>query len=103
MRGRTEILALFFCLVTATTTFASTVTYDHRAIVIDGKRRVLVSGSIHYPRSTPDMWPDLIQKSKDGGLDVIEIYVFWDLHEPVRNQVLSSSSFFFSVAVLKLL
>lgn len=33
------------------------------------------------------MWPDLIQKSKDGGLDVIETYVFWNLHEPVRNQV----------------
>lgn len=34
------------------------------------------------------MWPDLIQKSKDGGLDVIETYVFWNLHEPVRNQVI---------------
>jgi hypothetical protein len=33
------------------------------------------------------MWPDLFQKSKDGGLDVIETYVFWNLHEPVRNQV----------------
>ena len=33
------------------------------------------------------MWPDLIQKSKDGGLDVIETYVFWNLHEPVRGQV----------------
>ncbi|KAL8496694.1 hypothetical protein ACS0TY_020394 [Phlomoides rotata] len=32
------------------------------------------------------MWPDLIQKSKDGGLDVIETYVFWDSHEPVRGQ-----------------
>ncbi|KAK6936028.1 Glycoside hydrolase 35, catalytic domain [Dillenia turbinata] len=72
--------------VVAMTSFAATVTYDHRALVIDGKRRVLVSGSIHYPRSTPDMWPDLIQKSKDGGLDVIETYVFWNIHEPVRNQ-----------------
>lgn len=36
------------------------------------------------------MWPDLIQKSKDGGLDVIETYVFWNVHEPVRNQVLLS-------------
>ncbi|KAE8672290.1 hypothetical protein F3Y22_tig00111847pilonHSYRG00125 [Hibiscus syriacus] len=35
-------------------TFASTITYDSRAIVIDEKHRVLVSGSIHYPRSTPD-------------------------------------------------
>uniref|UniRef100_A0A3Q7HAV3 beta-galactosidase n=1 Tax=Solanum lycopersicum TaxID=4081 RepID=A0A3Q7HAV3_SOLLC len=28
------------------------------------------------------MWPDLIQKAKDGGLDVIETYVFWNGHEP---------------------
>ncbi|CAO2814443.1 unnamed protein product [Amaranthus hypochondriacus] len=73
--------------VLITTSFAAyNVTYDHRALVIDGKRRVLVSGSIHYPRSTPEMWPDLIQKSKDGGLDIIETYVFWDLHEPVKGQ-----------------
>ncbi|XP_074587456.1 beta-galactosidase 6-like [Curcuma longa] len=32
------------------------------------------------------MWPDLIGKSKDGGLDVIETYVFWNLHEPVQGQ-----------------
>ncbi|PKU80113.1 Beta-galactosidase 6 [Dendrobium catenatum] len=65
---------------------AANVTYSRRALLIDGKPRVLISGSIHYPRSTPEMWPDLIQKSKDGGLDVVETYVFWDLHEPVRNQ-----------------
>lgn len=41
------------------------------------------------------MWPDLIQKSKDGGLDVIETYVFWNLHEPVRNQVCSSRIYSF--------
>lgn len=39
------------------------------------------------------MWPDLVQKSKDGGLDVIETYVFWNLHEPVRNQASLFSSF----------
>lgn len=33
------------------------------------------------------MWPDLIEKSKKGGLDVIDTYVFWDLHEPVQGQV----------------
>ncbi|KAL0417735.1 UNVERIFIED_CONTAM: Beta-galactosidase 8 [Sesamum radiatum] len=77
---------LLFLAVTTPFCFGANVTYDHRALVIDGKRRVLVSGSIHYPRSTPDMWPDLIQKSKDGGLDVIETYVFWNLHEPIRGQ-----------------
>ncbi|PSS10279.1 Beta-galactosidase [Actinidia chinensis var. chinensis] len=33
---------------------SSTVTYDGKVLVIDGKRRVLQSGSIHYPRSTPE-------------------------------------------------
>lgn len=60
----------------------ATVTYDDKAIVINGKRRILISGSIHYPRSTPEMWPDLIQKAKIGGLDVIQTYVFWNGHEP---------------------
>ncbi|CAH1433045.1 unnamed protein product [Lactuca virosa] len=28
------------------------------------------------------MWPDLIQKEKEGELDVIQTYVFWNGHEP---------------------
>ncbi|KAH9321654.1 hypothetical protein KI387_016293, partial [Taxus chinensis] len=86
-------LILALCLTILFTGFhqvqhvsSAKVTYDSRAIVIDGQRRVLISGSIHYPRSTPEMWPDLIQKSKEGGLDVIETYVFWNIHEPVQNQ-----------------
>ncbi|GJN30924.1 hypothetical protein PR202_gb19270 [Eleusine coracana subsp. coracana] len=47
---------------------AANVTYDHRAVVIDGVRRVLVSGSIHYPRSTPD-----IEKNSDEQ----ELFVTW--------------------------
>lgn len=35
------------------------------------------------------MWPDLIQKAKDGGLDVIQTYVFWNGHEPTRGNVMS--------------
>ncbi|KAK9131144.1 hypothetical protein Sjap_011631 [Stephania japonica] len=60
----------------------ASVSYDHKAIIINGQRRILISGSIHYPRSTPEMWPDLIQKAKEGGLDVIQTYVFWNGHEP---------------------
>ncbi|KAF8401121.1 hypothetical protein HHK36_014425 [Tetracentron sinense] len=62
------------------------VTYDGGAIIINGERRVLFSGSIHYPRSTAQMWPDLIQKAKEGGLDAVETYVFWDRHEPRRRE-----------------
>ena len=31
------------------------VSYDHRSLVINGRRRILISGSIHYPRSTPEV------------------------------------------------
>ena len=34
------------------------------------------------------MWEDLIQKAKDGGLDVIDTYVFWNVHEPSPGNVL---------------
>ncbi|KAF3439717.1 hypothetical protein FNV43_RR17995 [Rhamnella rubrinervis] len=75
------LFTVFFCVSSATE-----ISHDGRAITIDGQRRVLLSGSIHYPRSTAQMWPDLIRKAKEGGLDAIETYVFWNLHEPVRRQ-----------------
>lgn len=41
------------------------------------------------------MWPDLIQKAKDGGLDVIQTYVFWNGHEPSPGKVMGNDTFFF--------
>lgn len=38
------------------------------------------------------MWPDLIQKAKDGGLDVVQTYVFWNGHEPSRRQVVTDAA-----------
>ncbi|KAE8715673.1 Beta-galactosidase 5 [Hibiscus syriacus] len=72
----------FVLIVSESQVVQSSVTYDRKAIMINGQRRILFAGSIHYPRSTPDIWEDLIQKAKDGGLDVIETYVFWNVHEP---------------------
>ncbi|KAF4364158.1 hypothetical protein G4B88_029135 [Cannabis sativa] len=78
-----KLLALFLmALFMAPELMICTVTYDRKAILINGQRKILISGSIHYPRSTPEMWEDLIQKAKDGGLDVIDTYVFWNVHEP---------------------
>ncbi|XP_028787785.1 beta-galactosidase 16 [Neltuma alba] len=62
------------------------VTYDGRSLIINGEHKILFSGSIHYPRSTPEMWPSLISKAKEGGIDVIQTYVFWNLHEPQQGQ-----------------
>ncbi|KAA3486172.1 beta-galactosidase 15-like [Gossypium australe] len=65
---------------------ALNVTHDSRSIIIDGNHRIILSGSIHYPRSTAQMWSDLIRKAKEGGLDAVETYVFWNAHEPARRQ-----------------
>ncbi|XP_047970770.1 beta-galactosidase 3-like [Salvia hispanica] len=73
---------LLFLLLNSFPNIFCTVTYDRRGLVINGRRQILFSGSIHYPRSSPDMWEGLIQKAKDGGLDAIDTYVFWNLHEP---------------------
>ncbi|KAF6990304.1 hypothetical protein CFC21_007509 [Triticum aestivum] len=62
------------------------VTYDGRALVVKGTRRMLFSGEMHYTRSTPEMWPKLIANARKGGLDVIQTYVFWNVHEPVQGQ-----------------
>ncbi len=60
---------------------SSAITYDGRSLIINGQRTLLISGAIHYPRSTPDMWPGLLKESKAAGLNCIETYVFWEGHE----------------------
>jgi len=36
------------------------------------------------------MWPDIFKKAKQGGLNVIQTYVYWNIHEPVHGQVMSA-------------
>src|SRR4051812_46896064 len=63
----------------------SQVGYDSRAVTTDGRRALILSGSIHYPRSTPLMWPELMRRGKEAGLNAIDTYVFWNLHERRRG------------------
>ena len=66
------------------------VSYDHRAITINGVRTMLISGAIHYPRSTPGMWPYIMKMAKNNGLNTVQTYIFWNFHE-VRQGVLDFS------------
>ncbi len=59
--------------------------WDERALLLDGERTFLLSGAIHYPRSTPEMWPGLMREARAAGLNAVETYVFWNLHERVRG------------------
>jgi beta-galactosidase len=61
------------------------VSYDHRALLIDGERTLVLSGAVHYPRSTPAMWPGILRHMRQSGLNTVETYVFWNLHERKRG------------------
>ena len=84
--GSKILLLALFALLNISNTYGKVVTYDGRSMIINGTRQLLFSGSIHYPRSTPEMWPDLIKKAQEGGLNLIQTYVFWNIHEPVQGQ-----------------
>ncbi|XP_062166454.1 beta-galactosidase 15-like [Alnus glutinosa] len=86
MMASSIFLFIFAFYLFGLPSFALNVSHDGRAITIDGERRILLSGSIHYPRSTPGMWPSLIKKAKEGGINTIETYVFWNAHEAQRRQ-----------------
>ena len=62
------------------------VTYDGKSLFVNGRRELLFSGSIHYTRSTPDMWPVILERARHGGLNVIQTYVFWNAHEPEEGK-----------------
>jgi beta-galactosidase len=50
--------------------------------VLNGHPYRVLSGAIHYFRVHPDQWADRIHKAKLMGLNTIETYVPWNLHEP---------------------
>lgn len=52
------LLLLLHSLLLWELVLGANVTYDHRALVLNGARRVLISGTIHYPRSTPEVSDD---------------------------------------------
>lgn len=56
--SRIPLLALFSLLIASAYAKKAkdpVVMYDARSLIINGSRELLFSGSIHYPRSTPDV------------------------------------------------
>lgn len=62
------------------------VSYDERAILINGERVLLLSGSVHYPRFAEAEWAHQLNLTRMSGLNMVQTYVFWNWHEPVKRQ-----------------
>ena len=48
----------------------------------DGKPYQIISGAIHYPRVPREYWRDRLRKARAMGLNTVETYAFWNVHEP---------------------
>lgn len=55
-------------------------------IYIHGKREKIYSGSAHYFRILPEQWKDRLIKMKEAGLNCVETYICWNLHEKKEGE-----------------
>lgn len=64
----------------------SRVRFAEKAVWIDGRPVQLLSGAIHYFRVHPAYWRDRLQKAAQCGLNCVETYLCWNLHEPREGE-----------------
>lgn len=62
------------------------VSFDGRSFFINDERALLISGSFHYPRAPRSEWNTILKEALYNGINIIQTYVFWDLHEPTNNE-----------------
>ena len=60
--------------------------FDAKGFLINGKRTFLVSAGLEYARIPHQLWYDRLLRLKRGGFNCIEIYTFWNFHEPHEGQ-----------------
>jgi beta-galactosidase len=64
----------------------STFEIDGKNFIFNGEPIQIISGAIHYFRVVPEYWKDRLLKLKACGLNTVETYVPWNLHEPKPGQ-----------------
>jgi hypothetical protein len=58
------------------------VTFDERAIMLNGNRSLFLSGSLHPVRATQESWATALDAAVRQGLNMVTMYVFWAAHQP---------------------
>ncbi|OWM76581.1 hypothetical protein CDL15_Pgr005545 [Punica granatum] len=53
----------------------------------DGQHFQIIGGDLHYFRVLPEYWEDRLLRAKALGLNTIQTYVPWNLHEPKPGKI----------------
>lgn len=48
---------------------------------LNGEKFKVISGAVHYFRIVPEYWRDRLEKLKAMGLNTVETYIPWNMHE----------------------
>jgi beta-galactosidase len=59
-----------------------TLTTTRDQFLLNGKPFRILSGAMHYFRARPEVWRDHLEKMRLFGLNTVETYAAWNLHEP---------------------
>ncbi|MBS1934663.1 MAG: beta-galactosidase, partial [Bacteroidetes bacterium] len=60
--------------------------FDSKGFLINGKRTFIVSAGIEYARVPHELWEDRLLRLKRCGFNCVEIYTFWNFHEPHEGE-----------------
>ncbi len=61
-------------------------TVSGNQFMLDSKPFRIISGAMHYFRVMPEFWRDRMKKMRACGLNTLETYTAWNLHEPEEGQ-----------------
>lgn len=66
--------------------------YDTNNFYLDDKKFIIRSGAIHYFRVPKIYWLDRLTKLKECGLNCVETYLPWNLHQPKEDEFIFSDN-----------
>jgi hypothetical protein len=59
---------------------------DAHGFVIDGRRSVLLAGSVQFQRIDRSDWDRVLRLFEASGFNTVDVYVQWNEHEPTEGQ-----------------
>ena len=60
--------------------------FDGRGFLLHGRRTPLISAGLEYARVPHALWRDRLQRLQRAGFNCVEIYTFWNWHEPQEGK-----------------
>ena len=79
-------LLAFLCILHYSEERSFIIDYENDRFLKDGEPFRYISGCLHYFRVPRFYWKDRLMKMKAGGLNAVQTYIAWNVHEPIQGR-----------------